>query len=239
MPSLTAEIDVRAVEKVAEQLLRIDARSLGEAGLRSVNRTLTAIYPKAVDLMIGGINLSEGEVRKRMTFESANDPLKPQASLIAKQSDSRGTTLASYGARILLQGVNWPNGSFIPYRWGKNPRKPGFRMPWFPRTGDPSRGIPANQKAAGFTASVRRGIVTAFPTANTYAILIPVGGRLLPVHINRSVKRGKGRLGNAVYGPSVRQLFKHNLGVVAKIAEDDLAANLANEVDLVVQKAFA
>ena len=231
MPSISAEIDLRGVQALADQLRQVDALTFGRAGIRAVNTTMDEVFPIALDLMIGGINMTETEARKRMTLEPANDPRQPQARIIAKASDSRGTTLASYGAKLMVKPVNWSNarikregGEFGP--WPK----------WTPRDGDEARNIGAGFKYAGFTASVRRGVTTQFPTANTYATLIPVRGRLLPIHINKGVKRGKGRLGNAVYGPSVRQLFRHNLAVVAKRAETELEDNFARELNAEVEK---
>ena len=231
MPSISAEIDLRAVEALAAQLVRLDALTIGDAGVRSVNRTMDSIFPQAIDLMIGGINLSEGDVRRRMTLEPANDPRAPQARIVAKAQDSRGTTLASYGAKVLTKAVNWSNA-----RIKSDGKEVGPWPKWTPRKGDEARGIPADRKYAGFSASVRRGVTTLCPTASTYAILIPVKGRLLPVHINNGVKRGRGRLGSAVYGPSVRQLFRHNLGVVAKRAETELETNFARELNAEVEK---
>lgn len=235
MPSISVEANFKAAETVAAAVRRLTGEAVSRTAVQSINSVLESIYPQAVDLMIGGINMSEADVRKRMHIDIAKDTARPEGSIVARKQDSRGTTLASYGAKVETTAVNWSNSKIakLGLPFGPWPKE------WTRRDGDKRRGIPAGQKYAGFSASVKRGVTTLFPTANTYATIIPVKGRLLPVHINRNVTRGKGRLGSAVYGPSVLQLFRHNLGVLAARAltelDDRFAADLNAEVDRILK----
>jgi hypothetical protein len=233
MPSISVESNFKALELAAAAVRKLTGEVVAQTALKSINSTLESIYPQAIDLMIGGINMSEADVRQRLRINSANDSARPQGSIVAAKHDSRGTTLASYGVKVETRPVNWSNERIAALGVPIGP------WPlWTLRKGDSKRGIPAGEKFAGFSASVKRGVRTSFPTANTYATLIPVRGRLLPVKINRSVK-GKGRLGAALYGPSVLQLFRHNLGVLAARAllelDSKFAADLNSEVDRVLK----
>lgn len=215
-------ITATEVAKVAESLAKFDANTLGVASVRAVNAVTDRAYDTATSRMIAGINLTQQYVDQRMHVRHASDPRKPEAEIVASSKASRGTTLGTYGAKVITKAVNWSNGSFTPGAFGPNPRKPGSLLPWKPRIGDAQRGIAPDLKAAGFTASVIRGRIDQFPNA----FVIPVGGRLL------TVSRAKGtRKIKTLYGPSVLQLFRTTVPRIHTEVATDLHKAVQAEVD--------
>lgn len=220
MSTFSVVIATGDIERVAQSLTKMDSESLGNAAVRAVNTVAERTFTTAVTKMTAGINLSPEYVKSRMRVDLAQDPKKPEAEITALRQGIRGTTLSSYGARVLTQPVKWPNGSFTPGKMGVNPHKPGVFLPWKERKGDPKRGIPAGMKAAGFAVEVTRGTEKDFP----HAFVIPVGGRLLTV-------RRRGAKIQTVYGPSVWQLFRATVSRIYTDVEKDLETTLAAEVD--------
>jgi len=204
--SFVVKIDATQLEGVAQALGRLDAATLGQASLTAVNTVAEPAYKDARAKMNAGINLPDSYLQERMAFEPATDPLMPVAVILARR---RATTLGRYGAVQLTQVVKYPNDLFTPGKMGVNPRKPGSPLPWKLRTGDPSRSIPVDRKQAGVSVEVTRGSRKAI----SYAFVIHKNG------VNLLVERVKGtrRKVEALYGPSVYQLFR------AALSDDFLA----------------
>ncbi len=201
MPVFRITVDAADIAGLAEQLGRVDdPQVLGRAALRSVNSVANSAYTDARAKMNSRINLPDSYLQERMQVVEATDPLRPVAKVIAR---GRATTLTQYGARQLVKPVRWPNSQIAGRieKIGANPRKPGALLPWKERTGDPSRGIEPDMKAAGVSVEVTRNS----PKPIGYAFLITgrSGNRLVVERVAGT--RTKVR---AMYGPSVYQLFR-------------------------------
>jgi hypothetical protein len=225
-------INAADVEHVAQSLVKLTGQSLGEASVSAVNKVTQRTFDTARQLMIENINLTEGYVSSQMSVRLATDPRDPKATITANRRGVRGTTLASYGAQVVMADVNWKNEEIIArgHKFGKWPG-------WTKRKGNPALGIPENMKAAGFTVSVKRGEARRFQrsaSGNHYSFLIPVGGRLMPVTRLKG-KRGKGSL-EVLRGPSPWQLFRSVIPRMRSDIEQDLQKTLINEVDFYIEE---
>lgn len=200
MPVFRITVDAADVAGLAEHLGRTDdPQVLGRAALRAVNSVAGTAYTDARTKMNSRINLPDSYLQERMQVVEATDPLRPMAKVVAR---ARATTLTQYGARQIVAPVRWPNSRIADKiaTLGANPRKPGALLAWKERTGDPSRGIEPDMKAAGVAVEVTRNS----PKPIGYAFFIT--GR----NSNRLVveRVGKGKKVRALYGPSVHQLFR-------------------------------
>lgn len=220
------------VEKVAQSLTKLTGESIGTASIKAVNQVAERAFDTARTMMIQNINLTEGYITSQMNVRLASDPRDPKATITANRRGVRGTTLSSYGAAIALADVNWKNEEIIA-RGHKFGRWPG----WTERKGDPSRGIQANMKAAGFTVSVKRGEARRFQrsaSGNHYSFLIPIGGRLMPVTRQKGA-RGKGAM-KVLRGPSPWQLFRSVIPSLNPLVYEDLTTELMLQVDYLLEE---
>jgi hypothetical protein len=236
---LSIDIDVAGITKAAKALIKINSASLTEAAVKAVNASATSAYALAQEHMLANINLPPAYVDSQMRLDPAI-PGRPEATITALRRGVRGTTLApSYGATPSSAAVRWPNGSFKPGAYGRNPRDRSKALLWKPRTGNAALGVPVNMKATGFDVSVRRGVPAHFSqsaSGNHYSFLIPVRGYLLAVSRQRG-RHGKGSL-EALRGPSPWQLFRHVIPVITGQVEADLTQRISDEVDFLVGEAF-
>lgn len=219
----SVDIDVVGIEKVSKSLLKITTKSLNEVSVRAVNAVTESAYDMAREHMIDNINLSDAYVQSQMRVDLARDD-KPEATITAVRHGARGTTLTTYGAEIESVPVNWTNQRIeeLGHKFGPWPG-------WTRRKGDASRGIQENQKAAGFTVSVKR----AAPVRFNKAFVIPVRGRLL------TVRRSPGAEAiRAVYGPAPWQLFRATIPVITGAIEQDLSDRISAEVDYLIDEAL-
>lgn len=193
-------LDATQVEALAERAGRIDAALLGEAMLGAVNRVADRTYTTSRRAMIAGINLSPEYLTQRMSLRLGTDVRNPNAVITARR---RHTSLATYGAKQLVQPVKHPARS----------------------KGDPSRGIPAGMKAAGVSVEVTRGQRKNLPEA---FLMRRLNGNGFGVF----AKTGPGRKDyRHLYGPSVYQLFKSTITRTRTDISQDLFDEAGRSID--------
>lgn len=196
--SFVVKVDVAEVTRLADGLGSLDAAAFGRVATGAVNTVAEQAFKDARQKMIAGISLTETYLDDRMTFTPATESIAPVATVTARK---RHTSLTTYNAKQLTQPVKYPNGSFTAGKMYKNPRKAGAFLPWKPRTGDESRGIPVDMKGAGVSVEVTRGA----PKPISYAFVIQGrnGNKLVVERVP-----GTKRKVEVLYGPSVYQLFR-------------------------------
>lgn len=218
--SLRVEVNTKTVASLADRLDLVDGQALGRVGLEAVNEVADRTYERSLDRMLQGINLTDQYLRERMAVSPATNAAAPRATIAAR---IRHTTLGRYGYKQLVQPVRYTNAAIsnLIGKLGDNPRKPGSLLPWKARTGDAYRGIPSDYKQAGISVEVVKGRRKEI----SYAFVIPTAGGPL------AVKRIKGtrRKVEALYGPSVYQLFNHAL-------DDDFLESIGDDLEATVVK---
>lgn len=207
--SFSIELVSTDLEKVADSLVRLGSKGLGEAALRAVNTVATRTYANTLDAMIAGINLSDAYVRSKTQLILATNPKDATATLLASTDALQPSTLTTFGAAVVS-------------RPAKSKRAKG----------NASIGVARGYKAVGFDASVRRGKTDFFShskSGNTYFFIIRApNGKLLTVRRQKDA-RGKGSL-EAMYGPSVMQLFRFQIKTHIDAISADLQQTLLAEV---------
>jgi hypothetical protein len=242
MTTLDISIETTQLERLADRLDRLDIRSIGETNVRAVNAVAKRGFDESVRRMTSRVNLTEQYVRDRMTVEPANDPRKPEATIIAfraggRKPGMRATNLRQYGVVQLTVPTRFTNDNpkIVKRAMGANPRKPGGFLPWKKRVGDPQAGIPLGQKAAGLSVEVVRGdrkiITIAFmrrmPNGETLVMARKKG--------ERGAGKGKGKI-EALHSLSVWQLFRSTIPEVVPLILNDLEETVAEELDTTIRK---
>lgn len=205
-------IDSRDLEKFGERLGDLTAEELGKARVDTINEVADRTYDLARDRMISGINLTDAYLRRKMSVTHAT-PGKPQAVITASGARDALTVLGRYDAKPQIV----PN------------KAPGKRK------GNRALGIAPGSRQLGVTVEVKRGASKEFER-----------GFLLP--LKRGVEAGgngfgvfaRTRAGRLVhrYGPSVYQLFAHQIAKITDEVQDDMETTLFEQVDLQLKKAF-
>lgn len=198
------------LKPVTDSLIYLGSKGLGEAAVRAVNSVASRAYNNTVDAMVAGINLSDEYVRSKTQLTLATNPQDATATLLANVDAARPSTLTTYGAVVVGKATKHPQRA----------------------KGNASIGVPRGYRAAGFDASVRRGTTNFFShsqSGNTYFFIIRApSGKLLTVRRQKDA-RGKGSL-DAMYGPSVIQLFSFQIKTHFDAITNDLQTTLLAEV---------
>lgn len=168
--SFGLEVDVRAVESLANGIARIDATRLGEAGMTAVNEVATRSEQKVRRDIAETINLSDTYLQERMSVRLADNPAAPEAVISAA---FRHTNLGRYDPNVLMKPVR-----------NRDRAK-----------GDPARGIPKGMKAAGVSVEVVRGARKPIERG----FVIPTSNGPIVATRNPGDPKYKTRLGPSVY----------------------------------------
>lgn len=200
-PSISVELDVRQVEKLADSLGRLTERKIGEVTVEALNSVIDETYVLGRERMNRNINLSDQYVKDRMRVEHAT-PRRPVASIVA--DGDRNTVLSRYDAQPRLLPTKKPPVS--------GPRKLPF---------------PSGTKQDGVYVSVTRGNKDFIERG----FMLPLrrgkelGGNGLGVFARSRDGSLKHR-----YGPSVYQLFRAQLDPISYGAEEMLERELLDKV---------
>lgn len=124
------KFDVSPVEALADKLASLTPEVIGVLMVDTINGIADSTYELARKTMLGGINLTDSYVQRKMQVIHAT-PAKPEASIVALGDNANLTGLSHYGAMQLKQGG-------------------GFR-------GDPARGIQRGERQAGVSVEVITG----------------------------------------------------------------------------------
>jgi hypothetical protein len=253
MATLDIRIDVTEIEALADRLVSLDTRQIGDAARRAVNKVGKASVDVVVSRLTRGINLTDEYVRERLYFEPSRAEATTvfRAEIVAPgpRSQNRNrvasgtvTSLRNYSPQQLMRPVRYSNDVIASKigKLGPNPRKDGAFLPWKARIGDQMRGIPVGQKQAGVSVEVTRGQRKKIGLRNVF---------LMPLRRGKSLDRS--RLGvfsrdpgdpkKAVQlrlGPSVYQLLNATAPALIADIQIDLRAAVLDEVGKVVREAL-
>lgn len=223
----SVNIDVQKVDRLAVLLDQITPENLAVATRRAVNVTADAIYELSRPRISAGINLTDEYIKGRMEVRHATANGKAEAVIVAKGSKPYLTQLRNYGAAQQIQRVNHTNASILASgkRFGKWPG-------WTKRTGDPLRGIPADEKQSGVAVSVTRG--SSKLIEHGFLVTLKNGNGL---GIATRSAGAKGRDNYKVrYGPSVYQLFRHVATGLLDESHEKLEDNVITFVTELLEK---
>jgi hypothetical protein len=218
------KIDTSQIEALQSRLSEIDPAKLGETLVTTLNQVASETYDLARNSITAGINLQDGYIRDRIQLEKATRN-RPVAEIVAPAEKKLMTGLGHYGAMVLEQGTRWSTEDGIERRY-----KIGPWPYWEPRKGDPGRGFDEGEKARGVSVEVRRGSRKEMRGVFTIPgkehddgspVLFIGTGRPGKGVMDR--KRKESRQGvEALYGPSVYQLFRFTANKIAAEVTDNL-----------------
>lgn len=228
MATFSIKVDASAVQKLAQDIGKFDGADLGEAVRTAINETTESAYKLSRETILRGINLTEGYVERRMETRLATKN-KTSSEIVALGGKKYLTNLSHYGARTsdtnpVKFSNEWIAQNVRPNRIVKGPlrRKPRPGDPWATRDGSEPRGIPAGQKAYKMSAEVVKG---ARKSIGKKFILSP---KIKDTEGNPLVFSREGSRIDALYGPSVYQLFRSTIPLVIEGVGDELERNVLN-----------
>lgn len=211
--AFSIKFDIDPLSSLAGQLEKLTPEKFGEAIVEAVNDTVDRAYDLGRQRMLGGINLTDEYLKRKMLVERATEQ-RPVAKITAFGGNDFLTNLSHYGAMQEKQDVVG-NGS--------NRRLKG----------NAAFGIPVGQKAAGRSVEVvkgqRKNIKSAFgiPGRND--------GSGTPIVFRRIEGT---RTVEALLGPSVYQLFRIAAKGIEGSVGDDLEQAVIDAAERRLQEAL-
>lgn len=201
--SRAVSINVSEISELADAVGKLDPASFNRSASEAINAVLDRTYDLARGNIAAGINLSDDYLRRRMEVAHATES-KPEGSITATGDRGLMTRLARYDAAMRL----------VPRKTTSRSRSKGL-LP-----------IPSGSKQAGVDVTVRRGSAKTLSTGFMLTLRSgAVSGEKFGVFV-RENKRLK-----HLYGPSVYQLFGHQIKTVADDVADDLRDTLLDSVE--------
>lgn len=210
--------DTTALLEQAEVIGRLDTATLAKLRTDAVNAVSLTVREKAIDVVLGDLNLQRDYVETRLEREAS----KGATAKARVVSEVRGATLQRFGATQQTKPVNWSNSRIrsLGLEFGNWPG-------WTERKGDPSRGIAANDKASGVAVDVNRKGSKRIATAFT-----------LPLNNNNGTgtfRREGGKL-KQLYGPSVYQVFRRYITTNEQEISDNLRDDFMVRLDTKIEE---
>lgn len=204
-------IDVAAINKLADDVGRLSTDGFREAAVTALNDTLDGAYEMGRERITVGINLTDDYLRRRVELEPATKT-NLTATLKATAARDKMTRLTHYEAQMVI----------VPRSNTRKSRSAG-RI-----------GIPAGQRQGGVRVEVTRGS----PKTNENMFMLPLrqgqqAGSKLGVFM-----RVKGRLQH-LYGPAVYQLFGYQIPRIEDEVADQLQEATLDAVEAQVRKVLA
>lgn len=201
------KIDVSDIEGLADKLAKLTPEAVGGLMVDAINQVANNTYALARKTMLGGINLTDDYVQRKMQVVPAT-AAKPEASIVAFGGRGFTTRLSHYGAMQQTKSVKYSKRS----------------------RGNQPLGIPAGSKSAGVSVEV----VTGARKTLQYGFRMPgkkdTEGNLLLFTRN---KEGKIRSRS---GPSVYQLFRIAAGTIEDRVYGDLGRAVIDRSERQFQK---
>lgn len=189
------------------------AEGLGQAPemVRELNNIVDQVYETARGRMNAGINLTDAYLQKHMAVQHASAAKGLTAEITAFGGKSNQTPLGRYFSAQVTAPA------------------PGAK-------GNPSKGVPAGQKAAGVSVQVRRGAPRVLPGAFSMPLRsgAEAGGNGLGVFT-----RSKYGLVRHRYGPAPYQLFRVAAGEIENTVGDTVEERLGSLAQQLLEKALS
>jgi hypothetical protein len=221
--------DFSAAQALVTALRVLDGQTLSDMRRNTVQATSETVRRKAIAQVRQELNLSEQYVTSRL--EQIEGRAQGAGTWVGGvRSPFEGTTMQRFGSgpSQLTKPVNWDNN----YINSKQAANIGAWVDgkWTLRTGDSSRGIPANQKQNGVMVAIKRSAPKRIATGFTMPLRRggAAGGNGLGV-FRRNLTTG--RLEH-LKGPSVYQVFRRYIRENEQRIADDLRDEFAVRLDL-------
>jgi hypothetical protein len=254
--ALAVVVDTLSLQRVTDQIAKLDAKSLGDISVTAVNDVAERAFTESRKRMTERVNLTEQYVRERMDLEPANDSRKPEAVIVAFRAGGRKrvrpVNLRQYKPLydFLPSQPNPTNAKTFTMRDGRlatnkgggpNPRKPGSYLPFVMRTGNEVLNIPVGQRPGALSVEVLKGSRRKIAPKNGFGAFLqrmPSGEILVMRRTDKNGgKKGKGSI-EALYSLSVWQLFRNVSAEVIPLVQDDLEKTVGDAVVASIEKAF-
>ena len=207
------------VEQV-DRIAMLDNATLAEMRLDAVNVVSLTVREKSIDQTHAELNLTRDYIEARI----ARDEAKGATARARVTSQVSGATLQRFGAQQDVAPVNWSNSRIeaLGHKFGKWPG-------WTRRTGDASRGIDEDDKAAGISVDVNRKGAKTIRTAFT-----------IPLKNNNGLgvfqRPAGGGDAKHLYGPSVYQVFRRYIKTNEQAIADTLRDEFIGRLDTKIQE---
>lgn len=205
------------VEQV-DRIAMLDSTTLAEMRLDAVNVVSLTVREKSIDQTHAELNLSRDYIEARIARAEA----KGATARARITSEVRGATLQRFGAQQEVAPVNWSNSRIeaLGHKFGKWPG-------WTRRTGDASRGIDEDDKAAGISVDVNRKGAKTITSAFT-----------MPLKNGNGIGafRREGGKVKHLYGPSVYQVFRRYITTNEQAIADTLRDEFVGRLDTKIQE---
>lgn len=210
--------DTSELVERADRIAMLDNTTLAEMRLDAVNVVSLTVREKSIDQTHAELNLSRDYIDARIARAEA----KGATARARITSEVRGATLQRFGAQQDIAPVNWSNSRIeaLGHKFGKWPG-------WTRRTGDASRGIDEDDKAAGISVDVNRKGAKTITSAFT-----------MPLKNGNGVgvfRREGGKLKH-LYGPSVYQVFRRYITTNEQAIADTLRDEFVGRLDTKIQE---
>lgn len=257
MAAFSVVVNALGVEKVGQNLGKINAELLGRASVSAVNEVAVRAFDESRRRMLSRVNLTPDYVRERMDLEPANDSPRPTATIIAFRAGGRRKAVRPVNLRQYRplyevkparqnptdrKTFTMRDGRVATYPVTPNPRNRSKRLPFVLRTGSPALGIPVGQKPGQLSVEVLKGqrkVIKPKGRFSAFLQTMPSGETLVMRRTN--VNGGKSKKGSieALYSLSVWQLFRNAAAEVVPLVRKDLENTVGDAVTDAVNKAFA
>ena len=202
------KFDVSSVEALADKLASLTPEAISVLMVDTINGIADSTYELARKTMLGGINLTDAYVQRKMQVIPAT-AAKPSASIVAFGDKPDLTGISHYGAIQRFQRVFNTDRS----------------------RGDVKRGIPAGLKADGMSAEIIKGSRKAFEHAFTLPGKKDTEGNALVFARKKDTNKIVMRRGPAVY-----MLFRVAAGTIEDQVYGDLGQAVIDEAERQFQK---
>ncbi len=204
-------IDVSEIEGLADRLGKLTPEAVGALMVNAINDVADSTYELARKTMLGGINLTDAYVQRKMQVQHAT-PAKPEASIVAFGDKPNLTGLSHYGAMIKTQSVLHTSRS----------------------RGNSATGIPAGSKSDGVSVEVIKGKRESFK----HGFFLPgkkdTEGNPLVFARKKDTNKIVSRRGPAVY-----MLFRVAAGTIEDQVYGELGRAVIDEAERQFQKELA
>lgn len=230
-------IDTSDLIDQVKVLEKIDADALTQARVDTVNIVTLMVREKAIKQTHAELNLSMDYIESRLQRDEARGVAR--ARVVAPW---QGATLQRFGISQTTQKVKFTNADILRltgaasfddgFVKGPKTRLPGGKMSdvWSERTGDKSRNIAANQKAAGIAVDVNRKGQKTIQGSFTMPLQNDNG---LGVFVRKN-----GKIKHR-YGPSVYQVFRRYINTNEKEIMQTMQDEFMVRLDGVIERASA
>jgi len=206
--TFSIKVDTSQLDALVDGLGEVTPEALGQRLVEVTNEQIESAYDLSRKRMLSGINLTDAYLQERFEVNKATVN-RPTGEIVAKaRAGSDYTLLSRYGLRVEHTGVQDPS------------RSKGYAK----------LGIPKGQKQVAPSVEVVRGARKQLKSRKAFVFVSKTGTPLI-------VKRQpNGKLGDALVGPSVYQLFRVAATALGEQIGDDYQAAITDAAEAELKK---